>query len=379
MMIQKLKKKMNYKVLSLGIVVAAAILAFWGYLLMEEYESSVLAIYADQQDTYVQLVLDQINIQPNRSDEEIVTKILGSLDTSNRKYWTLSKEQALLFVKDVTETNRYKGFTTATYFVSDSAIRFMDRLELNQVHHEIIEMEGERYVASGVIFSYNGASYKICLLTNETVILDNNAFLSSKIALYIFIGVLLIALLLVTMILNNLMDQRAKRIRQLVAKTEGLNRQVEVLEEKIEFMDYYHTRWNLYKYALMDSFIRKLSDRKVHPIVFLQVHFETRKERNAFLEKAQLLLDEKVLRFSAKNWDIYLVFMQYQPKEVKQAVIRMQVDSKSILRLSVHQNGDSSLWDSYQRFLAMPIRGTEQNAAAPMQGGKAEQEGRDDE
>lgn len=75
---------------------------------ISSYDKSVLEIYAGQQDAYVQLVLDQINLQANRSDDEIITEILGSLDSSSGKYWTLSKEQALLFVKDVMETNRYK-------------------------------------------------------------------------------------------------------------------------------------------------------------------------------------------------------------------------------------------------------------------------------
>ena len=83
---------------------------------MKSYEDSILSIYAEQQDAYVQLVLDQINVLDDRSDEEIVTKILGSLDASSRKYWTLTKNKALLFVKDVTETNRYKGLTSNTFF-----------------------------------------------------------------------------------------------------------------------------------------------------------------------------------------------------------------------------------------------------------------------
>ena len=196
----------NVKVISVLIILAAAVMAVIGWHEAKEYEKSVLAIYAQQQDAYVQLVLDQINVLDERSDEEIVQKILGSLDTSGRKYWTLTKDQALLFVKDVTETNRYKGLTTETFFTSDSAARFLQDLEINRVIHETIRMDGVRYVASGVIFEYNGAEYKICLLTNDTVILDNNIFLSSKIGLYVF-GVLLLGLLLVvSMIFANVFN-----------------------------------------------------------------------------------------------------------------------------------------------------------------------------
>lgn len=204
------KKITNIKVISVLIILAAVIMAVIGWHEAKDYEKSVLAIYAEQQDAYVQLVLDQINVLDDRSDEEIVKKILGSLDTSGRKYWTLTKDQALLFVKDVMETNRYKGLTTETFFTSDSAAKFLQDLEINRVIHETIQMDGVRYVASGVIFEYNGAEYKICLLTNDTVILDNNIFLSSKIGLYVF-GVLLLGLLLVvSMIFANVLDLREK-------------------------------------------------------------------------------------------------------------------------------------------------------------------------
>ena len=44
----------------------------------------------------------------------MIEKVLSSLDASSNKYWTLSENQELLFVKDVTETNKYKGFRENT-------------------------------------------------------------------------------------------------------------------------------------------------------------------------------------------------------------------------------------------------------------------------
>lgn len=348
---QKLINKMNYKIWSIGIVALVLLMSFVGYWQMNAYESSVLSIYADQQDAFVQLVLDQINLQPDRSDEEIIGDILGSLDTSNRKYWTLSKDQSLLYVKDITETNRYKGFTTATYYVSESATKFMENLEVNQVRHKIIDIDGERYVISGVIFDYRGENYKVCLLTNETFILDQNVFLSSKIGLYIFIAILLLGFLLVTLILNSFLDRKARRIQALSEKTQMLNRQVEQMEEKIESMDDYHTRWNLFHGTLMDTFVRKLSQRELDSVVFFQLSFEDREHRNVFLEKAQLLLDEKVLRFSVKKHGIVLVFLQYGEEDVQKAMKRMQME-ESVVRLSVAcERPEQSLWECYEDFL----------------------------
>jgi len=83
----------------------------------------------------VNLVLDQINLRKYLNDQEIIEDILGTLDASSNKYWTFSTEQTMLFVKDVLETNKYKGFTTATYFVSEDARGFLERLRMNRVIH----------------------------------------------------------------------------------------------------------------------------------------------------------------------------------------------------------------------------------------------------
>ena len=115
----------NIKVISVLIVVAATGMGVLGVHQAQEYGRSTLAIYAEQQDAYVQLVLDQINLLEDRSDEEIVQNILGSLDTSGRKYWTLTKDQALLFVKDITETNRYKGIDDGDIFYLGQCSAFL--------------------------------------------------------------------------------------------------------------------------------------------------------------------------------------------------------------------------------------------------------------
>ena len=83
---------------------------------MKKYERGVLDVYAVQQDGYVQLVLDQINLQEDQDSEEIVHNILETLDASSNHYWTLSDAGSLVFVKDVLETNRYKGFTQESYY-----------------------------------------------------------------------------------------------------------------------------------------------------------------------------------------------------------------------------------------------------------------------
>ena len=356
----------NVKVISTLIILLAAGMAVLGMHQAKEYEDSILSIYAVQQDAYVQLVLDQINVLEDRSDEEIIKNILGSLDSSGRKYWTLTRDQALLFVKDVTETNRYKGLATENYFTSASAGRFLDSLEKNRVVHRMIEMDGDRYVASGVIFSYNGASYKICLLTNDTVILDNNVFLSAKIGLYVFGIVLLGMLLLVSMIFANVLDMRDKEIRALQKHITGLNKVLTEQTETIREMDSYHTRWSIFRLPMMELFVEKLAKRKVFPVTFASVGFEDRDKRTRFLERAQLLLDEKVVRFEAGQQEkerVILIFIRYSGVEAEKALQQLHYAKEDFdpERLQEYSGEDMSLEEVYHSFMKEQMEETEED------------------
>ena len=350
----KLKELLiNSKTISFTIIIIVGVLAWVGNQQMKSYEDSILSIYAEQQDAYVQLVLDQINVLDDRSDEEIVTKILGSLDASSRKYWTLTKNKALLFVKDVTETNRYKGLTSNTFFSGDSATKFLQSLAVNKVSHKIIQMGDDRYVASGVIFEYNGAQYKICLLTNDTVILDNNVFLSSKIGLYVFGAILLGMLLLVAMIFANVVDLRDRRIRKLEKHITSLNKVLEEQTETIREMDSYHTRWSIFRLPMLEMFVDKLAERKTAPLTFVELGFASKEERKHFLNQAQILLDEKVIRFeNSSDQEIVLLFLQYEECEVIKGIeaVSAQAGECKVLQSETYTGEGEALITVYERF-----------------------------
>ena len=108
--VKKNKKPKNVLVITTIYVICFSVIAgVFAYTRINKYEEGVLEVCATQQDAYVQLVLDQINLKSNRDDEQIINDILGTMNSSSNKYWTFSKNQSILFVKDVLETNRYKG------------------------------------------------------------------------------------------------------------------------------------------------------------------------------------------------------------------------------------------------------------------------------
>lgn len=347
------KKNRNRKKLKFilpGILVTAVLLAAAGIWQMKEYEKSVLEIYAQQQDAYVQLVLDQINLQPDRTDEEIIDNILGALDGSDQKYWTLSKDQTLMYVKDVTETNRYKGFTTPSFYSSDSASAFVKELTLNRVSHRIVQIDDADYVASGTVFGYNRAQYKVCLLTNEGFVLDNNRFLAVKISLYIYLGVLLVVLLLTAMILVYMLGSRDREIRRMREQIEQMYIEREGLEKEISLMNSFHTRWSLFEKNMLKQFILKLQERNVRPVTLVQLRFGDYTSRNNFLEQAQLLLDERVLRFAGDECGLYLVFIQYCPEDALKALNRLP-DVTIANHAAWEDKQDITLMDVYERFM----------------------------
>ena len=284
------------------------LIAIIGYFLMQQYENAILKVYSEQQDNYVQLVVDQINVQPDRTDAEIITEIIDTLDSGASRFWTLSKNETLLFVKNVTETNLYQGVRTEEFYESDSANLFLETLTLNRVKHDIIIMENIRYVASGVLFEYMGELYRICLLTNETVILDNNEFLSAKIDMFIYVFGLVLLILIVVLATENMVYQRQIHILKLNERIRNLNLRLQDQERELEFVNFYDSRWNLFNMNLLGKFLKKFDDKGIKSAVYVELLFASKSERKDFLNQTEFLLDERVMRFDKSETELVLIF-----------------------------------------------------------------------
>lgn len=294
---KRLRKEVKISISLAGILFLVILcVGFAGYQI-KKYESSVLDIYADAQDAYVQLVLDQINIATDRTEYEIVEDILGTLDASSNRYWTFSSDEALIFVKDVTETNRYKGFTTSTYYVSEEAKEFIDNLRTNRVVHEIIPINERNYVASGVAFEYNDTMYQMCLLTNPRTVLDHNVYLNARINLCVMIGLVLL-LFLLTAIRFLLSDQqKEEKLKTEKKANEELRKSVEKLTAALERNSLFDTHLTVFNHKILPMLQEKLETRGVAPYCIFFLTYETEGERKSFLEQSQILLDHRVFRF----------------------------------------------------------------------------------
>lgn len=288
------------------VVIAAGIFA---YFQMYRLESGILDVCATQQDAYVNLVLDQINLRKDRDDQEIIEDILGTLDASTNKYWTFSTEETMLFVKDVLETNKYKGFTTSTYFVSENAQDFLERLQLNRVIHGSITVSDREYVASGVMFEYGGGVYKLCLLTNRAVLLDNNRFLEAKTELWLLIFTVLGLLFILPMLLVMEMQKMQRVQDQAEQAAMEQNEVIAKMNERLANRDLHNTGSNLWKAEALPSFIHGLKDRAAAPVVLMRLHCATEQAKEQFLSLSHYTLDHRVLRFESGDHDILLIFV----------------------------------------------------------------------
>lgn len=313
------KSRQRFRVILAGTLVGVFLITFAGVLLMRQYETAMLRVYSEQQDAYVQLVVDQINLQPERTDEEIISGIVGTLDSGDSHYWTLSKNETLIFVKNVTETNRYLGIRNDEFYGTDSAAAFMEQMTLYRVQHDIILIDGVRFVASGVLFEYEGNIYKICLLTNETVVLDNNDFLSTKINLCIYVILLILLILVVMLAAENIIHRKQKQLVRLEQRIRNQNIHMSNLEQELESVNSYDSRWNLYNYKLLGRFVETFDKKGIKTVTYVCLKFPSDSACSRFLQDTQMLLDARVLRFDKSKTELSLLFVnEGEPEALRQ-------------------------------------------------------------
>ena len=297
------RKKDGKKYISVTLVLLiqtaiVASLVFLTSLEMDRYEDGIIDVCATQQDSYVQLVIDQINIKENRTDEEIIENILNTLDSSSNRYWTFSKEQTMLYVKDALETNRYQSLTANSYYRSDTATEFIDSLVPNRVDHMRIELDGKDYIASGALFSYGEEQYRLCLLTNTGVLLDNNKFLGSKmelIIIFIVIYSLIFILPIAGTIYYNIIQ---KKVYETKTELVAVNKAVEELNEKLTTDEIYDNRKNLFQLSVITLFLDEYKGKRAaFPISIIAVRYGERETVSRFFGRNSVIFGKKDIKF----------------------------------------------------------------------------------
>ena len=327
-----MKRKFNFFIITALVVffsMAADAFIIWQ---LNNYETRFLELYGAEQDGYVQVVLGEINRLGDDATEKDITNIISSLDATASRYWTLSKGDSFLFVKSLTETNRYKGFTDGTYYASDSAAAFMNLLDVNQVGHQIIYLDEDRFIASGMIFDWREQQYRICLLTYDKVILEDNILLECRNSIIIILSIVLALLIILSMMMSKKINSQAVLTKRQQEQMIWQNQQLEKLDGQLKREYAFSASKHVFKHTVLKEFLQVLDERGAHPLHFAVFEIESAEARDEFFEHMQVVLDSNVLRFSMDEKRILLIFARYE-KTASSRIIN-SLENRKVRRLA---------------------------------------------
>lgn len=299
-----------------AMLLAAALGALAAFGVIARLEKGVLEVYGVQQDAYVQLVLDQIALHEGQSDDAIIEDILGTLDASTNKYWVFSRGETMLFVKDVMETNKYKGFTAASYYNSPSASAFLSTLRQGLVQHAKITIGQSEYMASGALFLHGGAEYRLCLLTDTDMVLENNAYLRVRSELWALVLALLAALCVLPPLAAWKLDKARAQNGQNGQTIRTLRAALAEMNDRYINRDWLWPECRLWQAEALPVFAGQLAKKEFSSAVFARCRFSGPAEQWQFLRKARLCLPPSVLRFANGKNELVLLFVN---RDIRQA------------------------------------------------------------
>lgn len=315
-----MKRRFNFFVITLVVIFFAIASDVFIIFQLRSYETRFLELYGSEQDGYVNVILAQINRLGKDATEDDITEIISSLDATASRYWTLSKGDSILFVKSVTETNRYKGFTDGTYYATETASDFMNSLMVNQVDHKIIYLDNDRFIASGMIFNWRGDRYRVCLLTYDRVILEDNTLLECKNSIIIILSIVLALLVILSMVMSRKIRRQEDRIDKQEEHVIWQNQQIALLDEQLKREYAFSASKHVFKNTVLDEFLETLDQKNVYPLHFAVFETESLEARDEFFEHMQVVLDNHVLRFSMDERLVVLIFVRYD-KETSSKII----------------------------------------------------------
>ncbi|MCR4781766.1 MAG: hypothetical protein K5851_03315 [Lachnospiraceae bacterium] len=221
---------------------------FCGYAIWQisKYEEGTAEIFAEEQDGYVSLVSKEI--KNGKTPIENAADTVEVLDSDDDRFWTLDDKSTILYIKNVTETNQYRNVAPEKYYSSKSAKNFLDSLSENDVIHKVITIDGQKYIASGIIVSVNNKNIRMILLSDMKIVFSNNTYLSDKIFLETAV-VSIAVLFIVVLILMSILISKEKE------KTEIAVREIKELQDKIEdITEAVEVREELMKRTVSDTF-----------------------------------------------------------------------------------------------------------------------------
>lgn len=306
---------------TLVVVPLCLVLAVLGWLQMRDLDNGIVEAYARQQDSYVGIVLNEIKLSDDRSADEIVSDVLGTLEGSTDGYWALSRGQTMLYVKDVAETNRYKEVSASTYFDSSEAGDFLNGLATDRVTHRRIRLGDKDCLASGIQFAYGGSDYRLCLITNVDVLLASNEYMGARARMGTLWAAGIVTFCVGTLLIANNVDRRRRERDDEHARVVQLTEKMRLSEERMSRMGLYDALERSWSQRLVAPFARKLRERGVDGGAAVRIDCGTPGEALGLLERCATSLGSDVLRFhDAGECMVTLLFAHGTPEDAASAM-----------------------------------------------------------
>lgn len=302
-------------------IVVAAVLAVLSYVQVKDVENGTVEAVAVQQDGYLELVLEQIALNQDSTDEEIIQNILATLDGNKGSYWTFSKGQTMLFVKDVTETSRYRSLTADSYFSTQSGAEFLAGLSTEHVTHSVIDINGTQYVASGALFEYGGEQCRLCLLTNREVLLDSNAMLGARSRLLVLM-LCMLAIMVAVPIGAAVNATRARnKFYAAQAQLEEREEALQKAERRHSLLDSFQVEERVWRADMLPKFEERARERGLS---CAQVNVECRSQeaRAKLLAYLGMHTDKRVLMFENGPDTVTLLMVNGSREELEDTLRR---------------------------------------------------------
>jgi len=355
----KKKKKKKQRVVDRRIFVFIAIVAIIMGCFMEwlcffelaRYEDAFLMVYGMEQDGYVQVTIDQINRLGDDATEKQITDIVSSIDSTAEGYWTLTTDEDILFVKSITETNKYKNLSADSYYGMDSSREFIRSLNTEAVRHELVYINDDRYIASGGKFNWHGKTYTICLMTYDYVIVNQNSLLEAKNVVIVMVSIMVAIFICSIMIAVRTISKNLVKIAQYNANEIKLNKTVANLQEKISTYEAFTSKFHTYYAAAIPEFLRSLYEKGVGPLHVILIHLKDREKMDDYLQKMLMATDENTLRFMVDDENLVIILPGIDEVMGEQMAMVLQGNEAEIVKMENWKHDYISYRRKYNKFM----------------------------
>ena len=222
----------------------------------------------------------------------------------------------------------------------------------NKVVHGVIKIEENSYIASGVLFEYQGEEYRLCLLTNTMVLLENNELLRARteIGVTIFFLTVLFALtaLLFAMKVRKLELEKADTHKTM----QEMNEHIERLNDQLTKWDIHDTQKNVWSRDSLLGFAERLEQRAAYPLTLVLVRTGDLAESKKFLDLAHYVLDHNQLRFQINDMLFAFLFVQCDARAVDYSLKPLVARYGQVIRsITVDENSEEDLVSCCKRVL----------------------------